>query len=95
MFYIIFAALMCQRKQQMRRCSAGFFEQVTGHLVPIVAVGVFSRRWAIDRAVIRRWRRCTSYKRAADVWLSASAPWLIVVCGLLFVVRVIGVASKR
>ena len=80
MFYINLAALMCQRKQRMRRCSAGSFEPLTGHLVPIVAVGVFFRLWAIDRAVIRRWRRRTSYKRAADVWLSASAPWLIVVC---------------
>ena len=72
----------------MHRCSAGSFERLTEHLVPIVAVGVFLRRWAIDRAAIRRWRRRTRCIRAADGWRSASAPWLIVVCGLWFVVRV-------
>ena len=73
-----------QRKQQMHRCSAGSFEPLTGHLVPIVAVGVFIRRWAIDRAAIRRWRRRTSCIRAADGWLLASA--LMVDCCLCFVV---------
>ena len=77
---IPFAALMCQQKHQMRRCSAGSFEPLTRHLVPITAIDVFARRWAIDRAAIRRWRRRTCFIRAADVWLLASAPWLIVVC---------------
>ena len=40
MFYINIGTLMCQRKQQMNRCSAGSFEQLTGHVVPIAAVSV-------------------------------------------------------
>ena len=73
LFYINIGALMCQRKQQMHRCSAGSFEPLTGNLVPIVAAGVFIRQWAINRAAIRRCRRRTSCIRAADGWLVASA----------------------
>ena len=93
MFYINIGALMCQRKQQMHRCSAGSFEPLTGHLVPIVAVGVFIRRWAIDRAAIRRRRSCIGCIRAADGWLLASALmvdcclWFVVVCLCLFSIK--------
>ena len=81
MFYIKFAALMCQRKQRMHRCSAESFGPLTGHLVPIVVGDVFARRWTIDKATICWWRRRTRWiRRAADGRLSASAPWLIVDC---------------
>ena len=40
MFYINIVTLMCKRKKQMNRCSAGSFERLTGHVVPIAAVGV-------------------------------------------------------
>ena len=40
MFYINIGSLMCQRKQQMNRCSAGSFEPPTAHVMPIAAVGV-------------------------------------------------------
>jgi len=72
---------MMQRKQQMHRCSAGYFEPPTGHDAPTVAIVVVLRRWAFNRAAIRRrWRRirCT---RAADGWLVASALMVDVVCG--------------
>ena len=39
MFYIIIMASMCQRKQQMHRCSADSFEPLSRHLASIVAVG--------------------------------------------------------
>ena len=43
MFYINIATVMCQRKQQMHRCSAGSFEPPTGHDVLIVAIVVVLR----------------------------------------------------
>ena len=46
--YINFGALMCQRKQQMHCCSTGSLDPVTGHFVPIAAIGIFPRRLAID-----------------------------------------------
>ena len=70
----------------MHRCSAGTFEPLTGHLVPIaVTAGVFLSGDGLsiiggNGAAIRRWRRRTRFIRAAGVWLSASAPWLIAVC---------------
>ena len=80
MFYINIGSLMCQRKQQMIRCSAGSFGPPTGHDALIVAIVVVLRRWAFDRAAIRRRRMHTRCIRAADRWLLASA--LMVDCRL-------------
>ena len=43
MFYINIATVMCQRKQQMHRCSADSFEAPTEHDAPIVAIVVVLR----------------------------------------------------
>ena len=82
MFYSYNGALMCQQKQQMHCCTAGSFGPLTRHPMSIVAISVFPRRRALDRAAIRRWRgrRRTCYIQATDMLLSTSASWLIVVC---------------
>ena len=89
-FYCLLVMHKMQRKHKVNRRCAGSFERLTEHLVPIVAVGVFLRRWAIDRAAIRRRRRCIGCIRAADGWLLASA--LMVDCCLWFVFVVVFVA---
>ena len=84
-FYCLLLMHKMQRKHKVNRRCAGSFERLTEHLVPIVAVGVFLRRWAIDRAAIRRWRRHTRCIRAADGWQTAHHAWLLFVVVVLVV----------
>ena len=94
MFYINFGSLMCQRKQQMIRCSAGSFRPPTGHDALIVAIVVVLRRWAFDRAAICRRRMHTRCIPAADGWLLASA--VMVDCRLwLFVMSLAEACSAK
>ena len=57
--------------------SAGPFGPLTGHLLQIVDVDVWSRVFPNDRTTIRLWMWSIECIQAVDVGLLASPPWLM------------------